>query len=228
MISSLEHVFFPTNSISSLPSNSSLETITPRSFKLSINEHKKYISDTLNSWCENNKSQFNLSQFSLLEGQHYFISIQNDLDGVLKGNIKCCCEKWLSLTLRRGKFQMSNFYRHLQGLRNGNICNAMKEMIDNSQSTSSLSTNNQQPFTTSDNVPQQILSPNIVPTILPPVTVASISTSSKSSSISISTDDESIRKPSSSLVTKRQVKRKIQIIEPSYSTRESAKRTRRR
>ncbi|CAF1584594.1 unnamed protein product, partial [Didymodactylos carnosus] len=139
-----------------------------------------------------------------VQGQHYSISIQNDLDGVLKGNIKCCCEKWLSLTLRRGKFQMSNFYRHLQGLRNGNICNAMKEMINNSQPTSSLSTNNQQPFTTPDNVPQQILSPNLVPTISPLVTVPSISTSSTLSSVSISTEDESIRKPSSSLVTKRQ------------------------
>jgi hypothetical protein len=97
--------------------------------------------NTLNNWWENNKSKFNLAQFSLTENQHYFISIINDPNGELKGYIKCCCEKSLSLPINRNRFQMSNFYRHLQGLRNGNICNAMKEMINNRQSTASLSTN---------------------------------------------------------------------------------------
>ncbi|CAF4807612.1 unnamed protein product, partial [Rotaria sp. Silwood2] len=42
----------------------------------------------------------------------------------------------------------------------------MKEMINNHQLTSSLSANNQQSFTTSENVSQQASSPKIiVPTI---------------------------------------------------------------
>ncbi len=69
----------------------------------------KHIIGTLNNWCENKKSKFNLLQFSSVEGEHYFISTQNDSSGALKVNIKCCCENWL----RRGKFQLSNFYHHL-------------------------------------------------------------------------------------------------------------------
>ncbi|CAF5073599.1 unnamed protein product, partial [Rotaria sp. Silwood1] len=67
-------------------------------------QHRTYIIDTLNRWCQNNKSKFNLSQLSLIEGQHYFMSLFNDPGDALKCDIKCCCEKWSSLTLRRGKF----------------------------------------------------------------------------------------------------------------------------
>ncbi|CAF2865111.1 unnamed protein product [Rotaria sp. Silwood2] len=85
----------------------------------------------------------------------------------LFGDIKCCGEKWLSLSLWHDKFQISNFYRHFQGSRNGYVSHTMKEMINNHQLTSSLSANNQQSFTTSENVPQQASSPKIiVPTIL--------------------------------------------------------------
>ncbi|CAF4893067.1 unnamed protein product [Rotaria socialis] len=70
---------------------------------------------------------------SNIEGEHYFILIQNDSNGALKCDIRCCCQKWSSLPLRRGKFQLSNFYRHLQALPS--------------------STNNSPPLITSDNVP---------------------------------------------------------------------------
>ena len=154
----------------------------------------------MNSWCQNNKSKFSLLQLSLIEGQHYFISIFNDASGALKCDIKCCCEKWSSLTLRREKFQLSNFYRHLQGL--SNVCPELKKMINSSQLPLPSTTNTQQSLTTSNNVPQQVASPSFIP-IIPP------------------TDT------SSSLQTKRQVKRKVQTIESSYNTRESTKRTRR-
>jgi hypothetical protein len=214
-------------STSSVPSNSSLERIVSKSSNSSIYEHKTYIIDTLNNWCENNKSKFNSSQFSLLEGQHYFIFIQNDSGGALKGDIKCCCKKWSSLTLRRGKFQLSNFYRHLQSL--SNICPELKKMINNLQLALPSPTNNRQPLTTLDNVPQQLASPNRIPIIPPSDTIQSNSALSTTSSISISTDnDESNMEQSSSLRTKRQVKRKVQTIESSQNSRESVKRTRRR
>ena len=188
-------------STSSVPSNSSPEKIPSKSSNLSVSEHKNYIIDTLNSWWQNNKSKFNLLQLSLIEGQHYFIAIFNDASGALKCDIKCCCEKWSTLTLRRGKFQLSNFYRHIQGL-NNKVCPELKKMINNSQLPLPPSTNTQQSVTTSDNIPQQVASPSFIP-IIPP------------------TDT------SSSLQTKRQGKRKVQTIESSYNTRESTKRTRR-
>ena len=216
--SSLSTTAKPTTSV---PSNRSPEKVlTSKSSNLSIDAHKTYIIDTLNSWCENNKSKFNLSKLSLIEGQHYFISLFNDPSGALKCDVKCSCEKWSSLTLRRGKFQLSNFYRHFQGLRS--VCPVLEKMVNNpqlplssstntqqspssstntQQSPLSSSTNTQQSLTISDNISQQSLTTldntsqqvaplNVIPIILPPDTVQSNSTLSTTSSISISADND--------------------------------------
>ncbi|CAF1536147.1 unnamed protein product [Rotaria magnacalcarata] len=142
---------------SSVLSNSSPETISSKSSNLSVAEHKSYIIDTLNNWYKKNKSKDNNERFSLVKGKDYFISLQNDSTGTLKRNIKCSCEKWTSLVFRRGKIQLSNFYRHLQV-------------------SSPSSTHNHQSVTTSDNVLQQIASPNSIPIIQPLDTIKSNST----------------------------------------------------
>ncbi|CAF3829793.1 unnamed protein product [Rotaria sp. Silwood1] len=214
-------------STSSVPFNSSPEKISTKFSNLSVGQHKTYIIDTLNSWCKNNESKFYLSQLSLIEGQHYFISFFNDPSGALKCDIKCCYEKWSSLTLRRGKFQLSNFYRHLQDL--SNVCPELEKMINNPQLQLPSSTNTQLSLPTSDNVPQQVVSPTFISIIPPSNTTQPNSYLSTASSTSISTDkDENIIQQSSSLKTKKQVKRKVQTIESSYNTREPAKRMRRR
>ncbi|CAF3352182.1 unnamed protein product [Rotaria socialis] len=214
-------------STSTVTSNNTTEKTISVSFNSSVAENKTYIIDTLNNWCENNKSKLNVQQFTLVEGEHYFILMQNDSNGALKCDIRCCCQKWSSLPLRRGKFQLSNFYRHLQGL--NNICPALRKMIINPQSALPSSTNNPPPLITSDNVPQQVASPNQIPIISPSDTIQSNSALSTASSTSISTDnDESLMQQSSSVKPKRPVKRKIQIIESSRDSRESTKRTRRR
>ena len=64
-------------SISSAPSNSSPENVPSKSSNLLFHEHKKYIIETLNMWCQSNKAKFNISELNLIEGQHYFISIFN-------------------------------------------------------------------------------------------------------------------------------------------------------
>ncbi|CAF4275795.1 unnamed protein product [Rotaria magnacalcarata] len=153
-----------------------------------------------------------------VEGEHYFILLQNDSNGALKCDIRCCCQKWSSLPLGRGKFQLSNFYRHLQGL--NNICPVLKKMISNLQSALPSPTNNPPPLITSDNVPQQVTSPNQIPIIPPSDTIQSNSALSTASSTSISTDnDESLMQQSSSVKPKRPVKRKIKIIESSRDSR---------
>ena len=75
------------------------KTTMKKSSHLSASAHKKYIVDTLSNWWKMNKSRFNLSQLYLLEGQYYFISIQNNPDGLFMANIKCACGKCISLTL---------------------------------------------------------------------------------------------------------------------------------
>ena len=204
------------------PANISPEKRASISCGLSISEHKEYIINTLNNWCQNNKSKLNLSHLSLIEGQHYFVSIFNDSSGTLKCDIKCSCDKWSSLTLRRGKFQLSNFYRHIQNS-NNIICPGLKNMMNNPQAPLTPSTNTQQSVTTSDNVPQRVSSPTLMPVILPSDPMQSNPTLSTASAISISSDNhESVAQHSSS------IKRKTQTIESSYNTRDSVKRTRRR
>ena len=134
-------------SMSSVPSNNSSEKILSKSSNSSIDEHKKYIIDALNIWCDNNKSRFNLPQLSLVENQHYFISLFNDPSEALKGYIKCGCGKWSSLTLRRGKFQLSNFYRHLHGP--NNMSPQLKSITNNPQLLLPSSTNPSQSLTLS-------------------------------------------------------------------------------
>ena len=104
--------------ISNIVPNTSSDTSTIPRLYLSNDEHHKYIIDAINSWCENNKSKFNSKDFTLIEGQHFFISILNRPDDTI-AKIKCCCGKMISLAVRRGKFQILNFYRHLQGSRSG-------------------------------------------------------------------------------------------------------------
>lgn len=199
-------------SASYIVSDSSPETMPSKSISLSAAQHKSYIIDTLNRWCKNNKAKGDNERLSLVEGKDYFISIQNDENNILKCNIKCCCKKWITLVFRRGKFQLSNFYRHLQGL--ANECPALKQNMNNPPLSSPSSTNNLQTLTTSDNVLQQIASPNSTPTIPPSDTIPSNSTSITASSVSKSTEDDgncdkNIIEQPSSFKTKRQVKRKV-------------------
>ena len=241
---------------SSTPSIRSSQSIISKPSTLSINEHRKYISDIVNSWCENNQSKFNLPHFSLVAGRHYSILISNDANGVLKGNIKCWCGKLLSLKLSRDRFQMSNFYRHLRGLGTGNVCKKLQEMLQlsqstlsspingaptssptssprplssmNSQPTSSPTTNNHQTSSPTTNNDQTSSTANLVLNTSLSIPIPSNSTTSASLSFPFSThdDENTSTQPSQSAVAKRQVKRKIQTIEPSYTTRASAKRTR--
>ena len=171
------------------------------SLYLSTNQHKKYIIDIINRW---------------FESQHYFISFSSDANVKLKGIIRCCCRKWLSLTLKRSKFRMSNFYHHLHNIGNGNICNTLREIINNPQSTSSPSINRQQALSSSD-VSEQPSSPNTTPSN--DLLIASTT--------SLSTDNNGTTKAQLTLAIERHAKRKVQSTKASYNTRVSTKRTRR-
>ncbi|CAF5164550.1 unnamed protein product, partial [Rotaria magnacalcarata] len=130
----------------------------------------------------------------------------------------------ISLTNNRGKFQLSNFYRHLQDFRNDNTCNEMKKLIKNATaSDQDSSTDNQQSFTSSDTAPDQgSLADNLVS-----ATTVSVATTSNlillnSSSTSIPTaDHESLEQPSPLLKNKRGAKRKLQSAESCYNKKEA-------
>ena len=94
-------------STSSVPSNNSSENILSKSSNLSVDEHRRYIIDTLNNWCENSQSKFNLLHLSLVENQHYFISLFNDSSGALKGDIIGLMQKYPPIFFL---FYVSSFY----------------------------------------------------------------------------------------------------------------------
>ncbi|CAF4921163.1 unnamed protein product [Rotaria socialis] len=166
-----------------LSSNSS-NVVTSKSLNLSLDEHKTYINNTLNNWCKNNESRLNLSNVSLIEA-----------------NIKCCCNKWISLTNNRGKFQLSNFYRHLQDFPADNQQSFTCSDTVSDQESSSDTTPDQE--SSSDTTPDQESSSDTTPDqesssdTTPDHESSSNAVLLNSTSTSITTDDhESLERPS--------------------------------
>ncbi|CAF3881739.1 unnamed protein product [Rotaria sp. Silwood1] len=178
--------------------NNSSDNLTIPRLYLSNDEHYKNIIDAINSWTT------------------FFLFILNRPDDTL-GKIKCCCGKIISLALRRGKFQISNFYRHLQGSRSGITCKTLKEIIKNQQLSASSSSSL-----------ASILSSSCAPSTAEPITIPSISTSTLSSSITIPSHDCDLRKEQpTTLSTMKKLKRNIYTDESSIDTRKKAKKMRR-
>ena len=94
----------------------------------SIDYHRVSLIDSVSQWRERNKKELNLDGASLIEGQHYQVSILNDsLDG-FAGKIKCSCGKVATLIKNREKFQLSNFYCHIADRRNGKLCDMVQKV----------------------------------------------------------------------------------------------------
>ena len=150
----------------------------------------------------------------------------------------------ISLAVIPGKFQISNFYRHLQGSRNGIACKALKEIIKKQQLSAPREMNNQQSSSIS-NVSSNhasssssltlsssltsTLSPSGAPLTAEPITTqSSIPASTLSLSITISSyDGDSCQEQSTVLSTMKKQKRNIYTEESSIDIRKKAKRMRR-
>lgn len=104
-----------------------------------IADHEKHIVDSIQRWCNDNKENLHLKDFTLTDGKEYRLTVKNDLNGTSKARINCDCGKLFPLTNNRGKFQMSNYYRHLKAV---NPCKVVKE-IKNNEKLLTLSTNTQ-------------------------------------------------------------------------------------
>ncbi|CAF4298170.1 unnamed protein product [Rotaria sp. Silwood2] len=214
-----------TTTISNVLLNNSSDTSTIPRLYLSNDEHNKYIIDAINSWCENNKSIFNLKDFTLIEGQHFFISILNRPDDTI-GKIKCCCGKIISLALRRGKYQIAivTFKVHEVLSVPHEINNQQSSSISNASSDQASSS----PSLTSSSSLTSILSSSCAPSTAEPITIPSISTSTLSSSITISSHDCDLRKEQpTTLSTMKKLKRNIYTDESSIDTRKKGKKMRR-
>ena len=123
----------------------------------------------------------------------------------------------ISLAVRRGKFQISNFYRHLQGSRIGIACKALKEIIKKQQLSAPSEMNNQQSSSISNSSSDHasssssltlsssltsILSSSGAPLTAEPITTQStILASTLSSSITISSYDGDSRQEQSTVIS---------------------------
>ena len=94
----------------------------------STDDHRVSLIDSVSQWLERNKKELNFDGPSLIEGQHYHVSIVNDSLGGFVGKIKCSCGTVVTLIKNREKFQLSNFYRHIADRRNGKLCDMVQKL----------------------------------------------------------------------------------------------------
>ncbi|UJR07006.1 hypothetical protein I4U23_011295 [Adineta vaga] len=111
--------------ICSLPSTSPPSAPTqsvPHRFSLA--EHRAHIVKLIEKWCSDNKENFGLEIFTLEEDVDFNLFIDSDGDADVKANIKCKCNKLISLGKNDNRIQVSNYYKHLQS----NGCDYMKNI----------------------------------------------------------------------------------------------------
>lgn len=123
----------PAAANSSIPvcSNTTVTNAVPSlTLSWTLTDHEKFITDSMQRWCDDNKENFKSNDFSLIDGKHYRLIIKNDPHGAFNADIRCDCGKLFALTKLRGKFQLSNYYRHLKAIR---PCKMMKEVKDSDQ-----------------------------------------------------------------------------------------------
>ena len=80
-------------------------------------DHEKFITDSMQRWCDDNRENFKLNDFSLSDGKQYRLVVKNDPNGTFNADIRCDCGKLFVLTKLRGKFQISDSYGHLKAIR---------------------------------------------------------------------------------------------------------------
>ena len=95
-----------------------------------LTDHEKFITDSIQRWCDDNKENFKSNDFSLSDGKQYRLVVKSDSNGTFNADIRCDCGKLFVLTKLRGKFQISNYYRHLKAVR---PCKVIKHVKDSDQ-----------------------------------------------------------------------------------------------
>ncbi|CAF4651531.1 unnamed protein product, partial [Didymodactylos carnosus] len=82
------------------------------------------------------KTEFMLDSFDLKEGKDFFLNVNYNQNNSLEASVKCNCTRSITLTLKAGKIQLSNFQKHLRTTN----CNHIKSLkkIDEEQKKQSL------------------------------------------------------------------------------------------
>ncbi|CAF3441905.1 unnamed protein product [Rotaria socialis] len=92
-----------------------------------IMEHRRYFLNLLKLWCSNHKDDFLSDSFDLNEGKDFILNVLYDQNNDLKVNVKCNCNKSITLAMKDGKMQLSNYQKHLRSTNCSHI-KAIKKM----------------------------------------------------------------------------------------------------
>ncbi|CAF1401877.1 unnamed protein product [Adineta ricciae] len=114
----------------SLTTTSLLQTINPPSPAvpvISIAEHRSYFLNLLKLWCSNHKDEFMSDSFDLKEGEDFILNVLNDQNNNLIVSVKCNCGRSISLNMKDGKIQLSNYQKHLRSTNCSHV-KTMKKM----------------------------------------------------------------------------------------------------
>jgi len=85
-------------------------------------DHHDFIIQILNEWFDKNSQEFNLQNGKLIENEDF--RLLTGLNGSSEeACISCSCGIKIHLTKNRGKFSLSNYYKHLKS----NNCTMMKK-----------------------------------------------------------------------------------------------------
>ncbi|CAF1223403.1 unnamed protein product [Didymodactylos carnosus] len=187
-------------------SNTTPKNVTASVAQWTLAHHERYIVDSIQRWCNDNKENLNLNDFTLIDGQQYRLAVKNYLNGTLTADINCDCGNLFILTKSRGKFQLSNYYRHLKAVKSYKV---MKEIKNNDKSLT-LSINTQSP------------SIDLSPT--PPILSASISSLLTSSSVDHTNSQHNVSTSSITYSGSARAKRRINSTESGSASSLTKKR----
>jgi len=124
-------------------------TINSRTSPSTKDEHIDFILNLMKKWTENSKENLHLDQLELKPDVDYTISV-TDNNNVIEGAIKCKCGTRIRLRRRYGKFQITNFYKHLRSVTCFMIKEKKKQHDQQKQLSNNTSSNNNNSSTDDD------------------------------------------------------------------------------
>jgi hypothetical protein len=107
----------PTNVISSPSPSSTPPTTSSSSLDVvltPIAEYRRYFFNLLKISCFNHKDDFMSDSFDLKEGKDFILNVLYYQNNNLQVSVKCNCGRLITLTMKDGKIQLSNFQKHLR------------------------------------------------------------------------------------------------------------------
>lgn len=108
---------------------------TPTDEVLTEEQLKLTIVQSIQSWCNENQEILGLGEFYFRENDHYTITLID----TEKAFITCKCNEKIRLAKFRGKFQLSNYYRHCKST-SCSMLNQLRRSQNEKENTRILST----------------------------------------------------------------------------------------